>query len=90
MENAVSGISGITDITSSSSTSSSMVVIAFSESTNQDSAANQVASRVSAASRQLPVGINAPVVQTFDPQSIPILEFGISGSGASLGDVTPT
>jgi HAE1 family hydrophobic/amphiphilic exporter-1 len=88
VENAVSGISGITDITSTSSTGSSMVVLAFSESTNQDSAANQVASRVSAASRQLPVGISAPVVLTFDPQSIPILQFGISGSGANLGDVS--
>ncbi len=88
VENAVSGISGITDITSTSSTGSSMVILAFSESTNQDSAANQVASRVSAASRQLPVGINAPVVLTFDPQSIPILQFGISGSGANLGDVS--
>lgn len=88
VENAVSGISGITDITSTSSTGSSMVTLAFSESTNQDSAANQVASRVSAASRQLPVGISAPVVQTFDPQSIPVLQFGISGSGANLGDVS--
>ncbi len=88
VENAVSGISGITDITSSSSTGSSMVTLSFSESTNQDSAANQVASRVSAASRQLPVGISAPVVQTFDPQSTPILQFGISGSGANLGDIS--
>jgi HAE1 family hydrophobic/amphiphilic exporter-1 len=88
VENAISSLSGITDISSTSSTGASVVILTFSESTNQDSAANQVASLVSAASRRLPVGISAPVVQTFNPRSIPVLQFGISGSRANLGDVS--
>jgi len=88
IENGVSSVSGITDINSTSSTGASVVVLTFNESTNQDSAANQVASLVSAASRRLPVGSGAPVVQTFNPRSIPVLQFGISGSGANLGDVS--
>ncbi len=41
VENAVSGISGITDITSTSSTGSSMVILAFSESTNETKPPNR-------------------------------------------------
>jgi HAE1 family hydrophobic/amphiphilic exporter-1 len=88
VENAVSSLSGITDINSISSKGASVVILAFSESTNQDSAANQVASLVSAAARRLPVGSSSPVIQTFNPRSIPVLQFGISGSGANLGDVS--
>ena len=52
IENGVSSVSGITDINSTSSTGASVVILTFNESTNQDSAANQVASLVSAASRR--------------------------------------
>ena len=88
IENAVSTLSGITDINSFSSTGASLVILAFDQSTDQASDANQVASLVSAAARRLPQGVNAPIVQTFNPSSIPVLQFGLSGSGASLGDVS--
>ena len=88
IENAVSTLSGITDINSTSSTGASQVILAFEQSTDQASDANQVASLVSAATRRLPQGVDSPIVQTFDPSSIPVLQFGLSGSGASLGDVS--
>lgn len=88
IENAVSSLSGLRDINSTSSTGVSQVIMAFDQSTDQASDANQVASMVSAASRRLPQGVNSPVVQTFNPSSIPVLQFGLSGSGASLGDVS--
>ncbi len=87
IENAVSTLSGITDLNSASSTGASQVIISFEQSTDQASDANQVASLVSAASRRLPQGVNSPIVQTFNPSSQPILQFGISGGGASLGEV---
>jgi HAE1 family hydrophobic/amphiphilic exporter-1 len=87
IENAVSTLSGITDLNSFSSTGASQVIISFEQSTDQASDANQVASLVSAAGRQLPQGVNSPIVQTFNPSSLPILQFGISGGGASLGEV---
>jgi HAE1 family hydrophobic/amphiphilic exporter-1 len=88
IENAVSTLSGITDINSTSSTGASQVIMAFEQSTDQASDANQVASLVSAAIRSFPQGVNSPIVQTFNPSSIPVLQFGLSGSGASLGDVS--
>ena len=87
IENAVSTLSGITDLNSTSTNGLSIVIMSFDGSTDQNSAANQVASLVSAAARRLPQGIGSPVIQTFNPSSIPIMQFGISGSGASLGEV---
>ena len=87
IENAVSTLSGITDLNSTSSNGVSLVFMSFDASTDQNSDANQVASLVSAAVRQLPQGIGAPLIQTFNPSSIPIMQFGLSGSGASLGEV---
>ena len=87
IENAVSTLSGITDLNSTSSNGVSLVFMSFDASTDQNSDANQVASLVSAAVRQLPQGIGAPLIQTFNPSSIPIMQFGISGSGASLGEI---
>jgi len=88
IENAVSTLSGITDINSFSSTGASQVIMAFEQTTDQASDANQVASLVSAASRRLPQGVNSPIVQTFNPSSIPVIQFGLSGAGAGLGDVS--
>jgi HAE1 family hydrophobic/amphiphilic exporter-1 len=88
IENAVSTLSGITDINSTSSTGASQIIMAFEQSSDQASDANQVASLVSAAIRRLPLGVNPPIVQTFNLASLPVLQFGISGSGASLGEVS--
>jgi HAE1 family hydrophobic/amphiphilic exporter-1 len=88
IENAVSTLSGITDLSSTSSTGASQVTISFDQSTDQASDVNQVASLVSAAARRLPQGVNAPIVQTFNPSAIPVVQFGVSGAGASLGEVS--
>ncbi len=87
IENQVSTISGITDINSSSSTGRSLVIVHFDQSTDKNADAQQVAAIVAAAVKQLPTGVNPPTVQTFDPNALPILQFGISGQGASLEDV---
>ncbi len=88
LENAVSTLGGITDINSTSSTGASQIIISFDQSTDQNSDANKVASMVSAVTRVLPLGVYSPIVQTFDPSAIPVVQFGVSGSGASLGDVS--
>jgi HAE1 family hydrophobic/amphiphilic exporter-1 len=88
LENAVSTLGGITDINSFSSTGASQIIISFDQSTDQNGDANKVASMVSAVTRRLPLGVYSPIVQTFDPSAIPVLQFGVSGSGASLGDVS--
>jgi len=87
IENTVSTLAGITDINSNSSIGVSRVVVTFDASTDKNSDANQVATVVSTAMRSLPSGVNPPTIQTFDPNSAPILQFGISGEGANLADV---
>nr|WP_221276945.1 efflux RND transporter permease subunit [Deinobacterium chartae] len=87
IEGAVADIPGVVSIGANSRTGGSSVFITFTPDTNQDSAANKVASQVSAVTRQLPTGASAPSVRTFDPNSQPILEFGISGGSAPLEEV---
>jgi HAE1 family hydrophobic/amphiphilic exporter-1 len=87
LENAVSSLSGITDMNSSSSIGSGRVGVTFSTSVDRNVATNQVASLVNAAVRRLPSGVSAPVIRSFDANSQPILQFGVSGGSESLSVV---
>ncbi len=88
IENLLSSVSGITDISSTSSIGISRVIVSFDVSTDKNAVANQVASLVAGAVRKLPAGINAPTVGTFDPNSQAIIQFGVAGGAASIGDVS--
>jgi HAE1 family hydrophobic/amphiphilic exporter-1 len=88
IENAVSTVSGITDINSSSSIGSSRVTVSFDISTDKNVVLQQVAALVNAATRRLPTGIQAPVVRSFDANSQPVIQFGVTGGGASLSSVS--
>jgi hydrophobic/amphiphilic exporter-1 (mainly G- bacteria), HAE1 family len=87
IENLLSSLSGITDISSTSSLGSSRVGISFDVSSDKNAVANQVASLVAGVVRRLPAGTNPPTVQTFNPNSQPILQFGVAGGAANLADV---
>ncbi|OLV17716.1 efflux RND transporter permease subunit [Deinococcus marmoris] len=87
IESAVAQVIGATSVSSTSSTGNSRVTIQFADGTDQDAAANQVASLVAGASRRLPTGADPPSVRTFNPNAQPILEFGIAGGRASLSDI---
>jgi HAE1 family hydrophobic/amphiphilic exporter-1 len=87
IENLLSSLSGITDISSTSSIGSSRVGIDFDVSSDKNAVANQVASLVAGVLRRLPAGVNPPTVQTFNPNSQPVLQFGLDGGAANLADV---
>ncbi|MBL8965548.1 MAG: efflux RND transporter permease subunit [Spirochaetaceae bacterium] len=87
LENAVSTLSGITDLNSSSSVGSGRVGVTFGPGMDKNVAMNQVASLVNASIRRLPAGAGTPVVRTFDANAQPVLQFGVSGGGASLASV---
>jgi HAE1 family hydrophobic/amphiphilic exporter-1 len=87
IENLVSSLSGITDISSTSSIGSSRVGISFDVSSDKNAVANQVASLVAGVVRRLPTGVNPPTIQSFNPNSQPILQFGVAGGAANLADV---
>jgi len=85
IEGAVSTLSGITDINSSSSAGFSRIILQLDPSSNKDIAMSQVSARVnSLVSKQLPTGIQAPIVRTFDPNAAPILQFGVTSQGISM------
>jgi HAE1 family hydrophobic/amphiphilic exporter-1 len=88
IENSVSTVEGITDINSRSQLGLAITVFTFDPSTNKYADANQVATAVSATISSLPQNITAPVIQTFDPNSFPVLQFGLSGQGVSLTDIS--
>jgi hydrophobic/amphiphilic exporter-1 (mainly G- bacteria), HAE1 family len=88
IENVVSTLSGITDLNSTSSIGLSRVIVAFDPNMDKNTAANQVATLVSAAIKALPAGVTPPTIQTFDPNSQPIFQFGISGEGQDLAEVS--
>jgi hydrophobic/amphiphilic exporter-1 (mainly G- bacteria), HAE1 family len=88
IENSISTIAGITDINSSSSIGSSRVTVSFDMNTDKNVVLQQVAALVNAAVRKLPSGIQAPVVRSFDANSQPVIQFGVTGGGAALTDVS--
>jgi len=87
IENQVSTLGNITDINTTSSTGQSRVNVSFDPSADRNAAVNQVAALVAAVSRRLPSGVNPPSIQTFDPNSQPVAQFGISAGAAPLRDV---
>lgn len=88
IENAVSSVSGITDINSSSSLGSSRITLSFDLSVDKNAALGQVAAVVNSAVRKLPTGIQTPVVRSYDANSSPVIQFGVTGSGAPLTEVS--
>jgi HAE1 family hydrophobic/amphiphilic exporter-1 len=87
IENSVSSISGITDINSTSGLGFSRVSVSFDQNVDKNIVLQQVAAVVNAAVRRLPTGIQAPVVRSFDANSQPVIQFGVSGGGRPLTDV---
>ena len=84
IEDTVSASGGITLLRSMSFQGLSLVIISFDPSTDTNADANQIAALVSSVTRNLPVGALAPTIRTFDPNALPILQFGILAGRDSL------
>jgi len=77
IEGAVNQVSGVDELTSVSSEGVSQVVIRFVLEKNTDVAAQEVRDKVSLILRDLPAGVEAPVVLKVDPSASPVLYLGI-------------
>jgi hydrophobic/amphiphilic exporter-1 (mainly G- bacteria), HAE1 family len=73
IEGAVNTIDGIDELRSTSSEGFSQVAIAFKLDKPSDVAAQDVRDKVSNVLRDLPRGIDAPIVSKVDPQAMPVL-----------------
>lgn len=90
IEGAVNTIAGIDELRSNSSEGLSQVVIQFLLEKNVDVASQEVQQKVNSVLAELPVGIDPPVVQKFDPDAQPILFIALNAKaqdGASQPDV---
>src|SRR3954468_18740816 len=87
IEEAVNTISGIDQLQSTSSEGVSLVTVQFVLEKNADVAAQEVRDRVNQVLGDLPKDADPPIIQKFDPDSIPVLSIALSGP-APIRDIT--
>src|SRR5689334_22368629 len=82
IEESVNTISGIDELTSFSSENVSVVMISFDLEKNRDVATQEVRDKISTIVADLPTDADPPIVQNFDPGSIPVVTIAVSGPGS--------
>jgi len=87
LEGAVNTVDGIDELRSTSSEGFSQVAIAFKLEKPSDVAAQDVRDKVSLVMKDLPRGIDPPVISKVDPQAIPVLLVALR-SHLPIRDVT--
>ncbi|HEY0469427.1 MAG TPA: efflux RND transporter permease subunit [Polyangiaceae bacterium] len=88
IEGAVNQISGVDDLNSVSSEGVSQVVIMFKLDKDTDVAAQEVRDKVNTVLRELPSGIEQPIISKVEPSAAPVLYLGVRGTGQSMRDLT--
>ena len=80
MEGSLSTIQGVNTIQSQSQSGSSLVIIMFENGTNLDNALLEVRESVDGVKSFLPEGANDPSVLRFNPNQMPIMWVGLTGT----------
>ncbi|MBV9495710.1 MAG: efflux RND transporter permease subunit, partial [Acidobacteria bacterium] len=87
IEESVNTISGIDQLQSISSEGVSQVIVQFVLEKDADVAAQEVRDKVNTVLRDLPRDSDPPIIQKFDPDSVPVLAIALSGP-APIRDIT--
>jgi len=87
VEEAVNTISGIDQLQSISSEGQSQVIVQFVLEKDTDVAAQEVRDKINTILRDLPKDADPPIIQKFDPDSIPVIGIALSGP-APIRDIT--
>lgn len=88
IEEAVNTISGIDDLNSTTSEGLSTVAITFVMEKDVDVAVQEVRDKINLIIPDLPRDIIQPIVQKFDPDSMPVLTLALNGEGRSIRELT--
>jgi HAE1 family hydrophobic/amphiphilic exporter-1 len=88
MEQAFNPVEGVKRITSQSLEGVSLVTIEFELDRNSDVASQDIRSKIEAIRRDLPVAIDPPIVQKFDPAAQPIISLALSSESTPLPKLT--
>ncbi len=87
IEGAVNTISGIDELRSVSSEGVSQVVMMFTLDKDVDVAVQEVQQKLNTVLRELPPGVETPLVMKFDPDAQPILFVALNAKGVQGGEV---
>lgn len=79
IEEAVNQVSGVDELRSTTREGMTTVVVQFKLEKNGDVAAQDVRDKMAAITRQLPQGMDPPIVNKFDLDAAPIMTIGIAG-----------
>ena len=80
IEDAVNPVEGVDYIQSASQENVSIVIIAFKLEINGKVAAQDVREKIAAVRAKLPLEIEDPVIQRYDPASLPIMYLSVAGN----------
>jgi HAE1 family hydrophobic/amphiphilic exporter-1 len=87
IEEQVNTISGIEELRSVSSEGVSRVVVMFALEKDIDVAAQEVRDKINTVMRELPDGVDQPIVSKIDPDASPVLSLAVSGP-VSVKEIT--
>ena len=88
MEEAFNPVQGVDKITSVSLEGVSQVIVEFDLDRDVDAAAADIRAKIETIRRDLPEDIDPPIVEKFDPASMPIVSLALSSSSTSLVNLT--
>lgn len=88
MEEAFNPVQGVDKITSVSLEGVSQVIVEFDLGRDGDVAAQDVRTKIETIRRDLPTGIDPPIVQKLDPGASPILSLGLASQTTPLVELT--
>src|SRR3954470_8279046 len=88
LEDKLSAISGVDKMNSTSTDGLAQIVLQFSFSKSTDQATQDVRDAISAVRAQLPAEIIEPLVQRFDPNTLPIISLALTSNVLSTPQLT--
>ncbi len=88
LEDKISGISGVDKLNSTSTDGFAQIVVQFAFSKQADQATQDVRDAISAVRSQLPAEILEPLIQRFDPNTLPIVSLALTSRVLSPTQLT--
>lgn len=88
IEDALQTLSGVSEIDSTSMQNTSQIVVQFNFGTDLSQRIEDMRGIINRMSNQLPTDATSPIVQQFDPNSLPIMTITLSGANKSMSDLS--
>jgi HAE1 family hydrophobic/amphiphilic exporter-1 len=88
VENALATVNNIKSVTSQSAEGSSMVMVEFNYGTDLNFASLQIREKIDAIKGALPDDASTPTVMKMDPNSMPVVQLGISSRNHTMDEVS--